>query len=109
NERPEIADVREIVDRGAAGVHADGVIRHRRKRLHGLCQRVVETQSHSFVGNAGLRTFIVAPEDDYCVDRACIRMKSRQAANRRSAAAVSCSHTLRWWRSPDMLRNPGIH
>ena len=46
-ERAEVADMGVIVNRGAAGIHADGVVARRRKLLHPLGQRVVEAQSHN--------------------------------------------------------------
>ncbi len=45
-ERPEIADVRVVVDGGAASVHADGIVAGGCEVLHLLGQRVVEAQRH---------------------------------------------------------------
>jgi len=47
DERPEIADVATGVDGEAAGVHPDGVVAQRSKRLFLACQRVVETKHES--------------------------------------------------------------
>ena len=46
DEGAEVADVGEVVDGGAAGIHLDGVVFEGAKRLHLLGQRVIETQGH---------------------------------------------------------------
>jgi hypothetical protein len=47
-ERAEVADVREIVNRGAAGIHADRVIACRSELLDLLGKRIVEAQGHGW-------------------------------------------------------------
>src|ERR1044071_8919779 len=46
DEGAEVADVSEIVHGGAAGVHANDVVRERSEGLDGLRQRVIEAQRH---------------------------------------------------------------
>ena len=61
DEGPEVADVREVVDGGTAGVHLDGLAFQRFERLHLLGERVVEahgTLKGNFYGNRGVRAGI---------------------------------------------------
>jgi hypothetical protein len=46
NEGPEIADVGEVVDRGAAVVHADGIVGEWLERFDFAGERVVEMEGH---------------------------------------------------------------
>jgi hypothetical protein len=46
NERAEIADMGEIVDRGTAGIHFHGARIDGGEWLHLLSQRIIETQRH---------------------------------------------------------------
>ena len=48
HKRAEIADVREIVDRGAAGVDADFALVQRLERLKAVRKRVVQDVCRSF-------------------------------------------------------------
>ena len=83
SEGAEIADVGEVVDRGPAGVHADGVVARRRELFHLLGQRVVEAQRHKYRG-----IFIVPPAEPHasgtwwCVALTCHVVQPRKKCTR---------------------------
>ena len=77
-ERAEVAEVRRVVDRGSAGVHAHGVAVGGRERLDRARQRVVQTElGHTSVAHPR------AEAGDECYPTPVVPLNRRLAADRR--------------------------